>query len=329
MAIGIGIAIEAGDFGWGAVAPVENSGPDVGPRTQRGIPNVTVDSFRHDEVSAMRRSYRSPRPRLALLAIVALGVVSWSELQAGISYTHNAAEYPAALRAQKWSLAISGASFRKEDEPKVNDFDPKRLVVQAIQDLPGSADQVPLETRKELARIAEETFNNGRSELKKGRIDNIEYLIGRYSFNSRPRPGSGEGRLGPDRGVRTLWMPIVAIRIRSGVSVQLDQALALIEAPEDARPDLPKALAAAEKACELTYRRNAECLQILAAVHARMGDFEKAIQWQKLALELFPEERKGFPLRRLERYEKRKTNIIDFDPNLIDAAGATEERPRK
>jgi tetratricopeptide (TPR) repeat protein len=111
---------------------------------------------------------------------------------------------------------------------------------------------------------------------------------------------------------------------------RLHLVLALVDAPDAAHPDLRRARMAAEKACEITGRRDAECLQILAAVHARTGDFDKAVQWQKLALQLLPEkEREGFPRRRLERYEKGRPNNIDFDKEKIDAARAPEDAPSK
>jgi tetratricopeptide (TPR) repeat protein len=262
------------------------------------------------------------------------------------------------------------------------------MVVQAVQDLTGGADRVPLETRQELAKIAAKVFENAESTTKEGMLGDVEYRIGRYAFTSRPNFNSIKfDSSPPNRGVKTLWMPFVAVRLVDpavthyqrgvaemksgfwvlaqdefeaavrlderfarayvrraqvylhgekysdawadfekaveleprGVSCRLFYALALITAQERARADLTKAKAAAEKACELTGQRDPLCLQILAAVHARTGDFEKAAECQNRALALLYEAERGeIPGRRLDLYKKGLLNNLDFDEERIE-----------
>jgi tetratricopeptide (TPR) repeat protein len=73
--------------------------------------------------------------------------------------------------------------------------------------------------------------------------------------------------------------------------------------------DIAKAIRAAERACEHTKYKGEICLQLLASLHARNGDFDKAVHWQQKALELevfgVDEARK-----RLENYRNKKPNDL-------------------
>jgi hypothetical protein len=146
---------------------------------------------------------------IGLLVALTFGA---GDLQAGVRYKSDVGEYPSKLRAEKWGVAISGVKADPDDAPLVAAPDAKRMVVQAIQDLPGS-DQVPLEARQELARIAKENFEKIESSSKEGKLGNLEYRIGRYSFTSRPQGSSPKADGLPNGGIRQQWMPYIAVRI--------------------------------------------------------------------------------------------------------------------
>jgi hypothetical protein len=150
------------------------------------------------------------RPVAVLLVLVLCG----AEVHAGIRYEFNysqIAAYPAELRSERWGVAISLDALdaqREDNRPGRGAPEPKRMVVQALQDMRGSADEAPLETRRELVRIAEDAF--AKKEWKEGKIGNIEYRIGSYSFTKWP----AGGRFSPEQNRPSDgFMPFVAVRI--------------------------------------------------------------------------------------------------------------------
>ncbi len=67
-----------------------------------------------------------------------------------------------------------------------------------------------------------------------------------------------------------------------------------------------KALANAELACELSEWKNWRCIGTLAAAHAELGDYDKAIEWQKRAIALTDNESDRREERKhLERFQTR------------------------
>ena len=66
--------------------------------------------------------------------------------------------------------------------------------------------------------------------------------------------------------------------------------------------DAPKAVKAATRACELTNWQNHDYLSTFAAAYSETGDFNDAVEWQKKALDLLPED-KG--LKWQANYEER------------------------
>ena len=78
--------------------------------------------------------------------------------------------------------------------------------------------------------------------------------------------------------------------------------------------DGDNAVAAATRACELTGWKEAGLLDTLAAAHARVGDFENAIQWQQKALQLGSEKMRQDLQTRLELYRQRKA----YPPDSAD-----------
>src|SRR5262249_12282222 len=83
-------------------------------------------------------------------------------------------------------------------------------------------------------------------------------------------------------------------------------AVALLRAacPDEKVRDGKKALEAAQKAYELAKGPNE--LAALAAAHAELGEFDKAVEWQTKAIEVAPEAQKDQYRQRLKLYEEKK-----------------------
>lgn len=113
-----------------------------------------------------------------------------------------------------------------------------------------------------------------------------------------------------------------ALELRpKSVAFRVYRALAILDRGDEDHPNLARALTLADQACDLTDYRHAECLQVLAAAHARKGDFKAAVDWQKKALELIPEAEQQEARGRLERYEKGLKNVSEFNTKKFDSAG--------
>ncbi len=74
--------------------------------------------------------------------------------------------------------------------------------------------------------------------------------------------------------------------------------------PDDRIRDGKKALEAARKAYELAKGPNE--LATLAAAHAELGEFDKAVEWQAKAIEAAPEGQKDQYQERLKLYQEKK-----------------------
>jgi WD40 repeat protein/serine/threonine protein kinase/tetratricopeptide (TPR) repeat protein len=96
----------------------------------------------------------------------------------------------------------------------------------------------------------------------------------------------------------------------SNASVLNDLAWLLAVCPDSKHRDAIRAIKLATRACELTSWKNHEDVSTLAAAYSEAGDFEAAVNWQKKAAELLPEncppELRANYQSRLEVYESHK-----------------------
>lgn len=76
--------------------------------------------------------------------------------------------------------------------------------------------------------------------------------------------------------------------------------------PDEKYRDGKQAVEDATKACELTEWKDGEVIETLAAAHAEAGDFAKAIDWQKHAIEMADENERADLQARLELYQAGK-----------------------
>lgn len=80
----------------------------------------------------------------------------------------------------------------------------------------------------------------------------------------------------------------------------------LCTCPDDTIRDGKRALAVAQKACELTAWNEANVLDTYAAAYAECGYFIDAAKWQRRAVELAPEKQKEEMRTRIALYESKK-----------------------
>jgi tetratricopeptide (TPR) repeat protein len=84
------------------------------------------------------------------------------------------------------------------------------------------------------------------------------------------------------------------------------RAWALATSPVAEHRDGPLAVAAATKACELTFWKDAHCLDILAAAHAEAGNFSEAVKRAEQAVSLTPKHKRAKYESRLALYHENK-----------------------
>jgi tetratricopeptide (TPR) repeat protein len=80
--------------------------------------------------------------------------------------------------------------------------------------------------------------------------------------------------------------------------------------------DIAKGISAAKQACEQATDRQDVCLQLLASLYARGGDFESAVRWQQKALQLTAYGLEAAE-ERLEDYRQRRLNPRPIPWDLV------------
>ena len=84
----------------------------------------------------------------------------------------------------------------------------------------------------------------------------------------------------------------------------------LATTPDEKLRNGPKAVAYAQKACELSEWKNSWHLNRLAVAHAASGNFEEAVKWEQKALELPGSENEQTPRRaRLDLFKQKQSDV--------------------
>jgi tetratricopeptide (TPR) repeat protein len=157
-------------------------------------------------------------------------------------------------------------------------------------------------------------FYNNRGNAK---IANGDYAAALTDFNTAirldPQEAVAYNNRGNVRYFRQEYEPALAdfseaIRLDPTDPVAYNsRAVLRATCPAEKFRDGKKAVEDAIKACELTGYDDAETLDTLAAAHAEAGDFAKAIEWQKKAIELTDDDDDKADLQaRLELYQDAK-----------------------
>ncbi|MEX2114048.1 MAG: tetratricopeptide repeat protein, partial [Pirellulales bacterium] len=98
-------------------------------------------------------------------------------------------------------------------------------------------------------------------------------------------------------------------------------AWVLATSPQDNLRNGQRAIELATKACDVTEYKQAHILSTLAAAYAENGDFDKAIEWSKKAVEMGADELKGQLSKELESYEAKKPWREETPPELAAGPG--------
>lgn len=159
-------------------------------------------------------------------------------------------------------------------------------------------------------------YNRGNAWASKGEFDRAI-----ADFNEATRLDPKDADSYSSRGsVRALQGEYDKAIAEYGEAIRLNpkdgwsyNILALIQAtcPDERYRDGRKAVQNATKACELSRWREPATIGTLAAAYAESGDFEKAVEWQRKALDLAPENEKNdyrFPLK---LYQDRKPSRLE------------------
>jgi tetratricopeptide (TPR) repeat protein len=80
----------------------------------------------------------------------------------------------------------------------------------------------------------------------------------------------------------------------------------LATCPLEAQRDGKKAVQHATKACQLTGWKEVSFIDTLAAAYAEAGDFDEAVEWQKNAMAMCPENQRDYCQSRLALYKSGK-----------------------
>lgn len=166
-------------------------------------------------------------------------------------------------------------------------------------------------------------------------VDTFDQVIAEDGKNWIAYRGRADAYLSIGKQAEAIADYEAALKLQPGNSGILNNlAWILATSPEDKLRDGKRSIELAQQACKVTDFKQAHIVSTLAAAYAETGDFDKAVEWSKKAVDLGAEQLKGQLSKELQSYETKKPwreALPDPDAPMTedddDASPAGEDAP--